>query len=242
MFEATDLGRFMAARLRWIETAIGARDPGIRDTDPDVKEKGYEEDPTFTLTVTGASEPIELAAPGERPFVADGVSGRQDVLVETTLKKGDNVTVLLNGKVLCSDRVTAPGGKFALTVPAEMFDPGINVITAFRNAGENNKRSVFFSLLLPGEKRTVDGRDPNEPAEPDLPWETAPAETEPSGTEPPETDPAPEQGAPEDGDRFSPVFALLVCAAAALIVFDVFLIAKKGKKNPPPPPSAPPDA
>ena len=242
LFEATDLGRFMAARLRWIETAIGARDPGIRDTDPDVKEKGYEEDPTFTLTVTGASEPIELAAPEERPFVADGVSGRQDVLVETTLKKGDNVTVLLNGKVLCSDRVTAPGGKFALTVPAEMFDPGINVITAFRNAGENNKRSVFFSLLLPGEKRTVDGRDPNEPAEPDLPWETAPEETEPPGTEPPETDPAPEQGAPEDGDRFSPVFALLVCAAAALIVFDVFLIAKKGKKNPPPPPSAPPDA
>ena len=238
VYEATDLSRFLAARLRWIGTAIGARDPGIRDTDPDVKEKGYEEDPTFTLTVTGVSEPIGLAVPGERPFVADGVSGLQDVLVETALKKGDSVVALLNGEVLCAQRVTDPGGKLALTVPAERFDPGINVITVFRNAGENNKRSVFFSLLMPGEKRTVDGRDPDEAAEPDLPWETAPAETEPPP--PPETDPAPDEtaspGEPEDPEERGPgpiVFLLPLGAAvlAVLAVTAAALAGKNGKKE-----------
>jgi hypothetical protein len=146
--------------------------------------------------------------------------------VETTLKRGDNLTVLANGKVLFSGKVTDPKGKVSVTVPAETFGPGINVITFFRNAGEKNKKSTYFSLLMPGEKRTAAG-------EPDLPWETAPAEAELSA--PAETGPATDAtSAPlpeteENGPRLTDWLPPVGVALAAVLA-SAFVILRR--KNP----------
>ncbi|MBQ2118496.1 MAG: hypothetical protein II192_05520, partial [Clostridia bacterium] len=105
------------------------------------------------------------------------------------------------------------------------FDPGINVIAFFRNAGEKNKKSTYFSLLMPGEKRTAAG-------EPDLPWETAPAETEP-----PETDPAPDGTAAllpeteENGPRLIGRLLPVGAASAAVLVFAFVILRRKTPKK-----------
>ncbi len=220
LYEVSDFSRIMAARIRWLEIKFSFRDPGIEDNSPDIADGKYVPDTSFTLTATGLREPLTLPAPAARPYPADGVSAEfQDVLVETTLKRGDSITVLLNGKVLRADRVTDPEGKVSVTVPAESFDPGINVVTFFRNAGEKNKKSTYFSLLMPGEKRTAAG-------EPDLPWETAPAETElsaPAETEP-ATDatsallPETEENGPRLTDWLPPVGVALAAVLASAFV------------------------
>ena len=208
--EATDLARLMTIRIRWIDAQMNLRDPGLEDNN--AKDKGrYEADGSFKLTAKGESSALSLASSGAMPYpAADGISAEfQDVTVETTLKRGDNLTVLANGKVLFSGKVTDAKGKVSVTVPAETFDPGINVIAFFRNAGEKNKKSTYFSLLMPGERRTAAG-------EQDLPWETAPAETEPPL--PSETEPltGPAEETPEtDGGR-GPRVLLLVALTVPL--------------------------
>ncbi len=222
--EAEDLARIMTTRIRWINAKFTLRNPGLEDNNG--KDRGrYEVDSSFALTVQGASSALTFASPGETPYpAADGISAEfQDVTVETKLKRGDDLTVLANGKVLFSGKVTDPKGKVSVTVPAETFGPGINVITFFRNAGEKNKKSTYFSLLMPGERRTASG-------EPDLPWETAPAETEP-----PETDPAPDEtSAPlpeteEGGPRLTD-WLLPVGVALSAVLASAFVILRQ--KNP----------
>ncbi len=236
-YEATDLGRFLTARIRWLDAQLGLRDPGIEDTIPDGESQKYLTDPSFTLTARGTNSALTLSAPSEKPYAADGISQEfQDVTVETTLKRGDDLTVLVNGAVLFSDKVTDPKGKVSVTVPAETFEAGINVIAFYRNAAKNSRKTVYFSVRMPGEKRSA-------APEPVIAEETAPPESEapeaPEPSEPAETAPAAEPGeSGSERDPFPLVFTLLLCAAAAMIVFDVHLLAKKEKKSPPP---APPD-
>ena len=232
LYEVSDFSRIMAARIRWLELKFALRDPGIEDNIPNLADCKYAPDTSFTLTAKGESGALTLASPGEKPYpAADGISAEfQDVTVETTLKRGDDLTVLANGKVLFSGKVTDAKGKVSVTVPAENFDPGINVIAFFRNAGEKNKKSTYFSLLMPGEKRTAAG-------EQDLPWETAPAETGQSGTELPETDPAPDGTAAllpeteENGPRLIGRLLPVGAASAAVLVFAFVILRRKTPKK-----------
>ncbi|MBQ7171462.1 MAG: CotH kinase family protein [Clostridia bacterium] len=244
-YEATDLGRFLTARMRWLDAQLGLRDPGIEDTIPDGESQKYITDLSFKLTAKGKSSALTLSAPSEKPYAADGISAEfQDVTVETTLKRGDDLTVLVNGAVLFSDKVTDPRGKVSVTVPAEAFAAGINVIAFYRNPAENSRKTVYFSVAMPGEKRPAADPEPVIAEETAAPEETAlPESGETASPEEaltgPETAPAAEPG--ESGSERDPyllVFTLLLCVAAAAIVFDVYLLTKKGKKSPPP---APPD-
>ena len=211
--EATDLKEIMETRIKWIDSQLGLRDPGLEDNN--AKDKGrYVADASFKLTAKGVSSALTLASSKQRPYpAADGISAEfQDVTVQTTLKKGDDLTVLLNGTVLFTGKVTDSKGKFSVTVPADKFVSGVNVITFFRNAGKNNTKSVYFSVQMPGEKHPAE----TAPAEDTAAPETAAPETETPETEKPPKPPS------ADGSRpllFAAIFVLIVTAGTALGVW-----------------------
>ena len=150
--ETADLRQFLEQRIGWMDAQLSLRDPRIED-------RGYEKDSVLALSATGTEAEIAPAAREESFYVADGISPLiQDVSLCLTLKRADTVSLYLNGKLLIAEKTADPGEKVTLTVPADRFDPGINVLTAIRAGGEG--KSVYFSLRMPGEKRTAGGERP----------------------------------------------------------------------------------